>query len=202
MFIGASLALLIAPGPAVVYIVTRSIDQGGRAGIVSALGIALGTTFHVIAAALGISAIIVSSVAAFNIVKYIGAAYLIYLGLRQILTNEDLREPQVQKFTNLRSIFFQGIIVNIFNPKVVLFIFAFLPQFVKVSNGPAGIQMLMLGLIFVSLGLCSDSMYVLLSKSVSGFIKRNFSTLSKKRYFTGSVYITLGLATALSSNRK
>lgn len=202
LFIGVAIVILVTPGPAVIYIVTRSIDQGSQAGIVSALGIALGTFVHVLAAALGLSATLVSSVLAFNVVKYIGAAYLIYLGVRQFLTKEDIQQSQLQENRNLKDIFYQAVIVNILNPKIALFIFAFLPQFVKVSNGPVGIQMLILGLTLVILGICSDSLYVLLARSVSGLVKRNYSMLSKQRFFTGSVYITLGLATALSSNRK
>ena len=141
----ASLALLIVPGPAVLYIVTRSIDQGRTAGIVSTLGIHVGTLVHIAAAALGLSALVVSSALAFNTIKYLGAAYLIWLGVGKLLgRDDDVNESEV-KTQRLSRIFYQGILVNILNPKTALFFLAFLPQFVDVSKGRVGLQILAAG---------------------------------------------------------
>jgi len=117
IFITATLVLLLIPGPAVLYIVTRSIDQGRVAGIVSTLGIAVGTLFHVVAAAFGVSALLVSSALLFNFVKYLGAAYLIYLGVRKLLVKEKLRLTQKVEHKKLIQIFYQGVIVNVLNQK-------------------------------------------------------------------------------------
>lgn len=146
LFIPAALALLLTPGPAVLYIVARSIDQGRKAGLVSVFAIEAGNIFHVLAATLGLSAILLSSALAFDVVKYLGAAYLIYLGIRKLMTREAVEATQTVERKNLGRIFWQGVIVGIFNPKTALFFFAFLPQFVDRSRGAEGLQMLLLGL--------------------------------------------------------
>ena len=120
LFFAAALALVLMPGPAVLYIVTRSVDQGRRAGLVSVLGIEIGNLFHVVAAAVGISALLLSSALAFEIVKYLGAAYLIYLGVRKLMTPAQALEVNVARAKNLRRIFTQGVIVAILNPKTAL----------------------------------------------------------------------------------
>jgi len=163
IFLVAALALLLTPGPAVLYIVTRSVDQGRRAGLVSVLGIESGTLFHVFAAALGLSAILLSSALAFDIVKYLGAAYLIYIGVRKLLTPVQVEEVEVTRERNLRRTYSQGAVVALLNPKTALFFLAFLPQFVDVSRGQVGLQTLELGLIFVSMATVTDSCYALLS---------------------------------------
>src|SRR5215813_3782984 len=135
LFVLASLSLLLIPGPAVLYIVTRSIDQGRLAGLISVLGIEVGGLFHVAAAALGLSAILLSSALAFDIVKYLGAAYLIYLGVRKLLSPvEETGNADIQR-ESLSRIYWQGFAVNILNPKTALFFFAFLPQFVSPEKG-------------------------------------------------------------------
>src|ERR1043166_10195795 len=123
LFLAAALALLVVPGPAIIYIVTRSIDQGRRAGLVSVLGIAVGSLFHIIAAALGLSALLASSAVAFNSVRYLGAAYLIFLGVRKFLSKDELEESALTQVMSLRRIFFQGVLVNTFNPKTALKVF-------------------------------------------------------------------------------
>ena len=198
LFIAAAGALLIVPGPAVLYIVTRSIDQGRRAGIVSVLGISVGTMCHIFAAALGVSAILASSALAFDIVKYLGAAYLIYLGVRKLLSKEDellLQDIQKQR---LARIFRQGVIVNLLNPKVALFFLAFLPQFVNPARGSVPLQMMLLGLILLVMGLFSDSMYALLAGTAGNWLKTNRQFLRAQKYVTGTIYIGLGLTAALA----
>ena len=202
IFVVATSVLLLTPGPAVLYIVTRSIDQGRVAGIVSTLGIAVGTLFHVAAAAFGISALLVSSALLFSFVKYLGAAYLIYLGIRKLLVREELQLIQNKKRRELSQIFYQGTLVNLLNPKTALFFFAFLPQFVDPAKGAVSGQILFLGATFVVMGLFSDGLYALLAGSLGKWLRSNLRFLRAQRYFAGTVYIALGAVTALSGAHK
>jgi threonine/homoserine/homoserine lactone efflux protein len=202
LFITAALVLLLTPGPAVLYIIARSIDQGRRAGLVSVLGLTLGTFFHVIAAALGLSAILVSSALAFDVVKYLGAAYLIYLGIQKLRAKEVPAEITEVKKASLKDIFTQGVVVNILNPKTALFFFAFMPQFVDRSRGLESTQMLFLGVLFVSMALITDGSYALLAGTAGGWLKQNRSFLRAQRYFAGTVYIGLGITAALASSSR
>ena len=202
LFVTASLALLLTPGPAVLYIVTRSVDQGRKAGLVSVLGIEVGTLFHIAAAALGLSAILASSALLFDAVKYLGAAYLIYLGIRKLLSKDETAQVEVARQQNLRQIFQQGVIVNVLNPKTALFFLAFLPQFVDPARGSVPLQMLMLGTIFVLLASTTDSLYALLAGTFGGLLKGSTRYLRAQRYVTGTVYIGLGVAAALTSSNK
>jgi len=203
VFIAAALALLVTPGPAVLYIVARSIDQGRLAGIVSVLGIATGTLFHIGAAALGISAILMTSALAFQGVKFAGAAYLVYLGIHKLFFEKsptgDL-EQSIEK-QSLSQIFSQGVVVNLLNPKTALFFFAFLPQFVDPLRGSAAVQVLLLGVLFVALAICSDSLYALTAGTLGGWIKRSRTFINWQRYFAGGIYLVLGIATAVSGSR-
>jgi threonine/homoserine/homoserine lactone efflux protein len=202
VFLVAATVLLVTPGPAVLYIVARSIDQGRAAGVVSVLGIAVGTFFHVGAAAFGLSAILVSSAIAFSVVKYLGAAYLIYLGIRKFVKPDDIENRERGERRRLRRIFYEGVIVNVLNPKTALFFFAFLPQFVDVSSGSVALQILLLGAIFVGMGVVSDGAYALLAGSLGDWMKRNLRLLKAQRYFAGTVFIALGIATALHGSKK
>lgn len=200
VFMIAAAALLITPGPAVLYIIARSIDQGRLAGIVSVLGIASGALFHIAAAALGLSALLMSSALAFNLVKYVGAAYLIYLGVRKLLAHAELETSVVTAPKKLTRIFYEGMVVNLLNPKTALFFFAFLPQFVDVRQGPAAPQILALGLIFTIMAILSDSTYALLAGSAGHWLKGNRHFLHAQRYVAGTVYIALGIKTAFSGS--
>lgn len=204
LFIAAALALLVTPGPAVLYIVTRSIDQGRLAGIVSVLGISTGALIHIAAAALGISALLLSSALAFAVVKYLGAAYLIYLGIRTLLRpNHAAQEAGPPPQRELARIYTQGVLVNALNPKAALFFFAFLPQFVDPALAtPVTAQIVLLGGLFVVLGVCSDGMYALLAGSLGHWLRGNLRFLSIQRYVSGSIYIALGIGTALSGGAK
>ena len=198
LFAVAALALLVTPGPAVLYIVARSIDQGRLAGFVSTLGIQVGTMFHVVAAALGVSAILVSSALAFNVVKWLGALYLIYLGIAKLLERRQPAQAEVVSRKPLKRIFYQGVLVNVLNPKTALFFFAFLPQFVDPARGAAGWQALALGLTFVCLGIISDGVYAMLAGTVGRLLRSKTRLAQRHNLFAGGVYITLGVATALS----
>jgi threonine/homoserine/homoserine lactone efflux protein len=202
VFMLASLILLLTPGPAVLYIITRSVNQGRRAGLSSVLGIELGNSVHVLAATLGLSAILLTSALAFSIVKYAGAAYLIYLGIRTLLTPITMNATPSRSAKNLRKSFSQGVIVAVLNPKTALFFLAFLPQFVDSSKGSVNLQFLFLGLIFVAMGTTTDCIYALLSGTAGSWLRRNVWFTRFQRYFAGTVYIGLGLTAALTGNKK
>lgn len=201
-FIGASLALLLVPGPAVLYITARSASQGRVAGLISVLAIETANLLQAVAAALGLSAILLSSALAFDIVKYLGAAYLIYLGIRKLLAPENGTENEEVQRESLSRIYWQGFLVNILNPKTALFFFAFLPQFVNPERGSVTVQSLLLGAIFVGLALITDSLYALVASSLAGQLKGNKRFQKGGRYFAGLVYIGLGITTALTGAKK
>src|SRR5260221_6053278 len=162
LFVVASIVLLLTPGPAVLYIVARSVEQGRAAGLVSVLGIHLGTIVHITAAAVGLSALIVSSALAFAVIKYLGAAYLIWIGVRTFIAKDADPEMPPVPAEPLRRVFRDGFVVNVFNPKTAIFFLAFLPQFVDPARGALHWQILILGFTFMGLGMISDGMYALL----------------------------------------
>jgi len=198
VFLLAALILLLTPGPAVLYIIARSMDQGRLAGFVSVLSIESGNSVHVLAATLGLSAILMSSALAFSIVKYLGAAYLIYLGIRRLLSRDQGHEIARLQKQSLRRIYSQGVLVATLNPKTALFFLAFLPQFVDSSTGSITLQFLTLGGLFVLMAIVTDSMYALLASTAGSWLKQNKSFLRADRYIVGSVYIGLGVTAALS----
>jgi threonine/homoserine/homoserine lactone efflux protein len=202
LFVAAALTLLLIPGPAVLYIVAQSIDRGRAAGLVSTLGIATGSLVHVTAAALGLSSLLVSSARAFDVVKYAGAAYLIYLGARRLLTRETPASVAARGERILRATYAQGVVVNVLNPKTALFFFAFLPQFVDVSEGAVAFQIALLGLVFVALGILSDGLWAVAAGTAAGWLRGNLRFLRTQRYVSGTTLFGLGVATALSGSRK
>lgn len=202
LFIGAAIALLLIPGPAVLYITARSASQGRMAGLVSVLAIETANFTQAVAAALGLSAILLSSALAFDIVKYLGAAYLIYLGIRKLFSRDEEAGNGIVQHESLSRIYWQGFMVNILNPKTALFFFAFLPQFVSPEKGNVTAQTLLLGVIFVGLALITDSIYALLASSLAGRLKGNKNFQRGGRYFSGLVYIGLGITTALTGSKK
>lgn len=202
VFVLAALALLLTPGPAVLYIVARSLDQGRRAGLVSVLSIEVGNSVHVLAATLGLSALLLSSALAFSIVKYLGAAYLIYLGLRRLLARDPVQQAAGFQQQSLRRIFRQGVIVAILNPKTALFFLAFLPQFVDPSQGSMTAQLLTLGGLFVLMAVVTDSLYALLAGTAGHWLKGTRSFARAERYVVASVYIGLGVTAALADTHR
>lgn len=201
-FMGAALALLLVPGPAVLYITTRSATQGRLAGFVSVLAIETANFIQAVAAGLGLSAILLSSALAFDVVKYLGAAYLIYLGIRKIMSPVNGMEEDEVTRESLSRIYWQGFAVNILNPKTALFFLAFLPQFVDPAKGKIIAQNLLLGAIFVGMAIVTDSMYALLASSLAQKLtgKRKFQ--KSQYYLAGLIYIGLGVTTALTGVRK
>lgn len=201
VFIVAALALLLVPGPAVLYITARSTSQGRKAGLVSVLAIETANFTQAVAVALGLSAILYSSALAFNVVKYLGAAYLIYLGINKLFFSRETEADENMKRESLRRVYWQGFAVNILNPKTALFFFAFLPQFVSPERGSTIAQTLLLGTIFVGLAILTDSLYALLASSLAGPLKGNKHFQRGGRYFAGLIYIGLGITTALTGSK-
>jgi threonine/homoserine/homoserine lactone efflux protein len=204
LFVVAAVTLLVIPGPAVLYIVTRSVDQGRAAGLASVCGVHVGTLVHVAAAALGLSALLVSSATAYDTVRWLGAAYLVWLGVRRLLArDEDLPAtpgPDARR-PGLRRIFAQGVVVNVLNPKTALFFLAFLPQFVDASRGSVPLQVVVLGVAFVLLGLLSDGAYALAASTGAGWLRRRPGVARASRLVSGGVLISLGVTTALAGSR-
>lgn len=203
LFVSATLVLLLVPGPAVLYIFARSVEQGRSAGLVSILGIHAATLVHVAAAAVGLSALLASSALAFSIVKYAGAAYLIWLGLRKLFGSSAF--PDVEGGLPKRSrfrLFREGFIVNLLNPKTALFFLAFLPQFVDVSRGHVAVQIAVLGIIYTMIGVLTDSSYALAAGTAGKWLKRSPVYQKAERWVSGFIYIGLGLTAAFAGNHR
>jgi threonine/homoserine/homoserine lactone efflux protein len=201
LFVVASLVLLLTPGPAVLFIVARSVQQGRTAGLVSVLGIHLGTIVHIVAAAVGLSALILSSALAFAIVKYLGAAYLIWMGIRTLLARDASAEIPAMPTEPLRRAFRDGFMVNLFNPKTAIFFLAFLPQFVDPARSALHWQILTLGLTFMGLGILSDGIFALLAGTAGDMLRRSRRFQRLLRWFSGISFIGLGVTAALATRK-
>jgi threonine/homoserine/homoserine lactone efflux protein len=197
LFIATALVLLAIPGPAVLYVVGRSIDQGRTAGLASVLGITTGTIVHITAATVGLSSLVLASRVAFDAVRYAGAAYLVLLGVRRLLTRGGEEAAAGRAPRTLRRLYTQGFVVNLLNPKTIVFVFAFIPQFVDVGAGHVWLQILLLGLTFAGLGLASDSLYAIVAGTVADRLRGTPLVARVERWFGGSVLIGLGVAAAL-----
>ncbi len=197
VFVLATVAVLIMPGPAIFCIVSRSIQHGPRAGLASTLGINVGTLFHIAAAALGASAILLSSAAAFTVFKYAGALVLIWLGIRKLRGKDGKHTSLPVTRNSLRSVFLEGVVVNALNPKTALFFYAFLPQFVDVRQGNIAGQVVFLGLLFVGMGIINDAIYALAAGSLAGKLKNNKNMLRVQRRLAGGALLVLGMLAAL-----
>jgi len=194
-FIAASLALAITPGPGVIYIVTRSLSQGRTAGFASVAGIAVGNAVNAAVAALGMAAVLAASAMLYAVVKYLGAAYLFYLAYQMLRrTDAQAREPSPVAARPV-SVFRDGVLVAVLNPKTALFFAALLPQFV---DAPADFtrQSLSLGALFVTIAACSDSLYVVLSRRIAAHLGEMTRSLRFGRYAAAAMYAALGLLAA------
>jgi threonine/homoserine/homoserine lactone efflux protein len=196
VFALASLALAVVPGPAVLYIVAQSVHGGRRAGVVSAFGVASGGMVHVLAAVVGLSALLAASAEAFTAVKLIGAGYLIWLGIRTLLSADDRIGGRAAERTLGRT-FRQGVVVNVLNPKTALFFLAFLPQFVDPHESTRG-QLALLGGIFVVIALSSDLLWALVAGTAGAMLRRSRTFLRVQRYVSGTIFVGLGALAATS----
>lgn len=198
VFVAAAVALLVVPGPAVIFIVTRSVTHGRRGGLVSVLGVHTGSVVHVAAAALGVSALLATSATAFSVVKYVGAAYLIFLGVQRLLrrghAEEGTRVPPLAPARLYR----QGIVVNVLNPKTAIFFLAFLPQFINPVRGPVALQIALLGTCFIVLGIASDSTYAMLAGTLARRLRRDAGVRRRLDRVSGVIYLGLGATAALA----
>lgn len=202
LFVAAALALLLVPGPAVFYVVARSVEGGRVTGLVSVLGVELGTLVHVAFAAAGLSAVLASSATAFTVVKWLGAAYLVYLGLQHLLARDGEELPTGGE-KRLSRVFTQSVLVQVLNPKVALFFLTFLPQFVDPSRGAAWTQVILLGATLAILGLFTDGLYAVAGGTAADSLKRRSAGLRRmRRYVSGGIYLALGAATAVSGSGK
>jgi threonine/homoserine/homoserine lactone efflux protein len=202
LFVAAALVLLLTPGPAVLFVVTRSIQQGRAAGLVSTLGLSCGALVHLVAAVLGLSALLASSALAFSMVKLAGAGYLIFLGFKALRSRRSSEWMEGRTVpVPLRRQFLDGLVVNLLNPKPAIFFLAFLPQFVDPALGSVRAQLTMLGLGFVAMAMLTDGAYALAAASGRSWLLRNKTLLRYEPYASAAVYFGLGLSAALTGRR-
>jgi len=199
IFLGAALVLAVTPGPGIFYVLARSLRGGRREGVLSAAGTFLGGLVHVIAAALGLSAILAASAVAYETVRYAGAAYLIYLGYRMIRTRNGDAELDVA--LPPRGTFVQGVITEVLNPKTALFFLSFIPQFVSVRQGHVAAQFLLLGAISVTLNTCADLTVACFAGPLGSKMKRSAKLRRGQRTASGVAMIGLGVYVAASRAR-
>jgi threonine/homoserine/homoserine lactone efflux protein len=199
LFAVAALTLLLIPGPAVMYITALGIREGRTPALAASVGLGLGNFVHVIAATLGISALLVSSALAFSAVKYLGAAYLIYLGIQTLRHRNEIEAPAAAAGTTARREFRRGIVVNTLNPKVAIFFLAFVPQFIDPERGAVAAQVLMLGSLFVVLGIVTDALYGVSAGALGVWLRGRRSVQQRIRTASGIIYIALGLLAAVTS---
>ena len=197
VFMATCLVLLAIPGPAVLYVVSRSVDQGRSAGLASVAGICTGTIVHVTLATVGLSSLVLASKLAFDAVRYAGAAYLVYLSVRRLLTRRAEEELHVRPPRTVRDLYTQGLVVNLLNPKTIVFIFAFVPQFVDVEAGHVWFQVLVLGLSFAALGAMSDSLYAFVAGTVADRLRGTALVARIERWFGGTILVGLGVTAAV-----
>ncbi len=197
LFLLAAATLIAIPGPNHLYITTRSIAEGRRAGIASMLGVETATLVHVAAAAAGLSALIAASATAFAILRYAGAAYLLYLAFRTLRGTDAIDQPRLTA-RPLHRIYLDGLLINLFNPKVILFFLAFLPQFIDHNAGNVGLQIAIMGVVTAVLGVAADAVYVLAAGSIGGWLRSRPVFQRRQRYATGFIYLALGAFAALA----
>jgi threonine/homoserine/homoserine lactone efflux protein len=202
VFALTGLLLNLTPGNDMLYVIARSSGQGTKAGIISALGIGAGCIIHIIAAVIGLSALIAQSATAFDIIKYIGAAYLIYLGLRSVLSKKhSIAIDAKLKKLSYRKIFWQGFITNVLNPKVALFFLAFLPQFINIHKGYTSLQILFLGTWFDVVGTLVNVVVAVLFGKIGAWLSKSPAFIQWQERITGTILIALGIKVALSSKK-
>jgi threonine/homoserine/homoserine lactone efflux protein len=201
VFMVASIVLLVIPGPAVLFIVARSGAQGRRAGLVSVAGVHTASIVHVVAAVAGLSAVVLASAVAFTAVKFVGGVYLIVLGVKCIRGARGTAGVAVPHIRPQKRLFGEAFVVSLLNPKVAIFFLAFLPQFVDRGRGPLWSQTLVLGLVYIGLGLCSDSMYALIGARVGAWLGGRAQRIRASQYVEGGILVGLGVLTLALPHR-
>lgn len=196
-FLVAGLALNLTPGPDTMYVLARSMGQGRAAGFVSALGISVGCLFHIAAAALGLSALLATSAMAFLVVKWVGALYLVWMGVRMVLSKQGPEAVRGLEPASLWRIFRDGVVTNVLNPKVALFFLAFLPQFVDPTRGSPGLQFVLLGLLFDVTGTLWLAFLAGVAGAFGGWLRRNPRFAAWQQRVTGGIFVALGARLAL-----
>ena len=198
LFVTASILLIVTPGPDMMYVIARGVGQGRWAGLLSALGVCTGLLFHVFAAALGLSALLRTSLVAYSIVKYVGAAYLVYLGIRTLLDRGEQAKAETRPALGSGRIFLQGVLSNVLNPKVALFFLAFLPQFVPSTGDSTFLPMLVLGFTFTGMGIVWLTGLACLSGSVGQWLTTNRRVRRAMQAISGIALVGLGVRIALA----
>jgi threonine/homoserine/homoserine lactone efflux protein len=197
LFIISSVIIILAPGPDFIYVTTRGISEGSKAGVISALGISSGLLVHTLFAAFGLSAIIQASRVAYLVIKYLGAAYLIYIGIKAIMFKNKLNNTQQLKLANNGNVFRQGLLTNVFNPKAIVTFMAFLPQFVDAHISHPIVQFVFLGIILAFMAVLWFGLVGYFAGFFGSIIKRNNSVQNAIKYISGSIMILLGLRLAI-----
>lgn len=195
----ASFALLIIPGPAVIYVINRSVADGRSVGLAAMAGLEIGNTVHVLAASVGLSAVLAGSAVAFNAIKWLGVAYLVAVGVNT-LRKRPVAFDDTQPSMSRRRAFVQGIVVNTLNVKVALFFLSFLPQFIDPDAGNAGLQSFVLGMVFVAIGVVTDGTYALVASGLRTVLVRGRALPFVQRYVAGTVFIGLGVLAATTGH--
>ena len=201
LFVGVSWALILAPGPDMIYVITRGVTQGRRAGMLSAVGVICGILVHTTAAAFGLTLIFQTSALAFILVKYLGALYLIYLGIKAWLEKSTFNLGTSNTNVSLRKIFWQGVLSNVLNPKIAIFFLAFLPQFVDRGSSQVTLQMVLLGLTFACFGLCFLLAVGYSSGTIGGWLTRRPRVGQFLGRFAAGILIALGVRLALTERQ-
>jgi threonine/homoserine/homoserine lactone efflux protein len=201
LFMLATLTLNVTPGPDMLYVIARSVSQGRPAGIVSALGIAGGCVVHTLAVAFGLAGVMLAVPMAYEIVRYAGAAYLVYLGLRTLLNRREATAEAAIMPDSLTAIFLQGVLTNVLNPKVALFFLAFLPQFTDASRGSVAAQIVFLGALFITSGTIVNVAVALAASYTGVRLRRHRGSPPIFRWITGSVFLGLGIRLAMLERR-
>jgi threonine/homoserine/homoserine lactone efflux protein len=202
MFALTGLLLNLTPGNDMLYVIARSSGQGTKAGVISALGIGVGCIVHILAAVIGLSALIAQSATAFDIIKYVGAAYLVYLGAKSLLSKKhSIKIDHTLEQLSYKKIFWQGFITNVLNPKVALFFLAFLPQFINIHKGNTSLQILFLGTWFNFVGTIVNVLVALLFGKIGAWLSKSPRFIQWQERITGTILIALGIKVALSSKK-
>lgn len=192
LFLAAAISLNVTPGPDTLYVLARSVGQGRRAGIVSVLGGSTGRLIHTFATAVGLSALVVSSPAAYTFIKYLGAVYLVYLGVRMIVSGEERRARVETRPESLARIYVQGMATNVLNPAVAVFFISFLPQFINPTRGSVAAQVLFLGALFTTTATLWSLTVALLAGTFGNFLAEHPRFARAQRCLTGGILFALG----------